>query len=385
MPVRTGLERLLDDESLVPGKRWVMVANHSAVTETLELGLVALQRAHGRIIGVLGPEHGLQGTAQAGFAEPATTHRATGLKVVDTYNLPERALDEAIAAFRPDALVADIQDIGVRFYTYASTVIDCMLAAARLGIPFYVLDRPNPLSGALREGPGMGEGYHSFVGRLDIAIRHAMTLGELALEAAAAHAGAGGAAVEPVVVAMQGWQRGMTWRDTGLPWVPPSPNLPTPDSVLAYAGTALFEGTNLSEGRGTTRPFELVGAPWLDESYAEALNAQGLPGVRFRSASFVPTFSKHAGRLLGGVQLHVHDEAAFRPVSTALSMLQLAQRAPRSEFQWRTPDFESGQQRPFVDLLWGSAVLREQLADAEPDEIVRASPVAEPRRVSPLY
>ncbi len=376
MTVQTGAQRLLRDPGMIRQKKWGLVTNYTAVLPNLELTATALHRETGAIAAIFGPEHGLRGTAQAGFAEKETTDPVTGLPLVDTYGLDEDALDQAIRELGIDAMVADIQDVGARFYTYAWTVVDCMRSAARLGIPFYVLDRPNPLSGAVREGPGVVPADRSFVGRLDIPIRHGLTLGELVREASARDAAAGLVAEPPQVVLMSGWERKMYWDDTGLPWVMPSPNLPTPDSALVYVGTALFEGTNMSEGRGTTRPFELVGAPWLDEEYAKSLQARALPGVSFRSDWFVPTFQKHAGEPVGGVQLHVTDRDAFNPVLTAVTMLEVAKDLGGDQFEWRMPDWESDQDaRPFIDLLWGSDTLRRNLGESRtPTELLEASP-----------
>lgn len=376
MTVQTGAQRLLRDPGMIRQKKWGLVTNYTAVLPNLELTATALHRETGAIAAIFGPEHGLRGTAQAGFAEKETTDPVTGLPLVDTYGLDEDALDQAIRELGIDAMVADIQDVGARFYTYAWTVVDCMRSAARLGIPFYVLDRPNPLSGAVREGPGVVPADRSFVGRLDIPIRHGLTLGELVREASARDAAAGLVAEPPQVVLMSGWERKMYWDDTGLPWVMPSPNLPTPDSALVYVGTALFEGTNMSEGRGTTRPFELVGAPWLDEEYAKSLQARALPGVSFRSDWFVPTFQKHAGEPVGGVQLHVTDRDEFNPVLTAVTMLEVAKDLGGDQFEWRMPDWESDQDaRPFIDLLWGSDTLRRNLGESRtPTELLEASP-----------
>lgn len=376
MTVQTGAQRLLRDPGMIRQKKWGLVTNYTAVLPNLELTATALHRETGAIAAIFGPEHGLRGTAQAGFAEKETTDPVTGLPLVDTYGLDEDALDQAIRELGIDAMVADIQDVGARFYTYAWTVVDCMRSAARLGIPFYVLDRPNPLSGAVREGPGVVPADRSFVGRLDIPIRHGLTLGELVREASARDAAAGLVAEPPQVVLMSGWERKMYWDDTGLPWVMPSPNLPTPDSALVYVGTALFEGTNMSEGRGTTRPFELVGAPWLDEEYAKSLQVRALPGVSFRSDWFVPTFQKHAGEPVGGVQLHVTDRDEFNPVLTAVTMLEVAKDLGGDQFEWRMPDWESDQDaRPFIDLLWGSDTLRRNLGESRtPTELLEASP-----------
>lgn len=366
MRVSTGAQRLLANPDLVPGQRWGMVTNYTAVMDDLELSTVHLHRQAGRVAAILSPEHGLRGSAQAGFAEGSGTDPGTGLPVVDTYGLSEQALDEQVGALALDALVADLQDVGARFYTYVWTVVDCMRSAARLGIPFYILDRPNPISGLNTAGPGLLPELASFVGRLDVPIRHGLTIGEISREAAARDRARGIPVPDPTVITMGGWERSMYWEQTGLPWVMPSPNLPTPGSALAYVGTCLVEGTNLSEGRGTTRPFELIGAPWLDEGFATALNVRGLPGVQFRTASFVPTFSKHAGEVVTGVQVHITDRDDFRPILTGVTLLETARDYGQGRFQWRMPSWEEGEsRRPFIDLLWGSGSLREGLDRGE--------------------
>lgn len=382
MTVETGVQRLLAQPDLIPGSRWGLVTNYTAVLPDFELSTVALARKTGRVAAILGPEHGIRGTAQAGAADTTAVDPDTGLPVIDTYRMSGEQLDAAIALHDLDAVVADIQDIGVRFYTYAWTVVDCMRSAARLGIPFYVLDRPNPLSGAVVEGPGVAQVYKSFVGRADVAVRHGMTLGELACEVAAQDRDV----PVPTVVKMDGWRPDMYWGQTGLPWVMPSPNLPTPDTNLVFPGTALFEGTNMSEGRGTTRPFELVGAPWLDDGFARRLNALDLPGVLFRAAWFTPTFSKHEGATVSGVQVHVTDRAEFRPVLTGVAMLATAMELGEGKFQWRMPAWEEPDRAPFVDLLWGSDVLRLGLdRGRSPEQILADSPVPAPRLTPALY
>lgn len=387
MPVKIGAERLLENPGLVPGQRWGLITNYTAILANLELSAVALHREHGKVAAILGPEHGLRGTAQAGHAESADRDPQTGLPVLDTYGLTDDKLDEAIEALNLDALVADIQDVGTRFYTYAWTVVDCMRSAARLGIPFYVLDRPNPLSGAVVEGPGLAPGFESFVGRSSIPIRHGLTIGELARECSARDSADGLASAPVEVIAMEGWSREMYMEDTGLPWVMPSPNLPTVDTALVYPGTALFEGTTMSEGRGTTRPFELVGAPWLRESFATALNSRSLPGAAFRPAWFVPTFQKHEGEPVCGSQLYVTDREAFRPVLTGVTMLEVAHEISGEQFVWRRPEWESEQvRRPFADLLWGSPVLRDGIdGGCGALEIISRSPAPRPYLAPQIY
>ncbi|MGO1621268.1 exo-beta-N-acetylmuramidase NamZ family protein [Flaviflexus sp.] len=355
--VLTGLERLLADPTLVPGERWALLTNDTAVTADLVSAKNALNGT-GQLRALLAPEHGLHGTAQAGFTEQDATDSATGLPIIDVYAAVSSDIANALREMRVDAVIADIQDVGTRYYTYAATVIDVMTASIQAGIPFYVLDRPNPLNGVTREGPGLEPDFASLVGRLDVPIRHGLTLGELAQHAARS------AGIQlPSVIRMEGWGRSMTWADTGLPWVMPSPNLPTTDTALVYPGTALFEGTTLSEGRGTTRPFEIVGAPWLTASYAASLNALGLPGVAFREARFVPTFSKHRGEVCVGVQVHVLDPGLFEPVRTGVEMLMLAANLGEG-FGWLTPpDIGLGAQH-FIDKLWGASSLREAIPGA---------------------
>ncbi|SDL18133.1 exo-beta-N-acetylmuramidase NamZ family protein [Tessaracoccus oleiagri] len=370
--VQLGIDRLLCDHGLVAGERWGLITNYTGVTSELELSSVALHRSGAPLVALLSPEHGLQGTAQAGESEASGSDPRTGLPVLDTYLLSDEALDAAIRALDVDALVVDIQDIGVRYYTYVWTMVDCLRSAARLGIPFHVLDRPNPLGGNTVSGPGVEPGFESFVGRLDVPMRHGLTIGEIARVAAQLDRDAGHDVPEPNVVEMRGWRRDMLWADTGLEWIMPSPNMPTPLTALVYVGTALFEGTSLSEGRGTTRPFELIGAPWIGDRYVDELNRRGLAGVRFRSTSFMPTFSKWQGQAIGGVQLHLQDARSFDPLLTATTMLVVAQQLYPADFAWREPMWENGVERPhFVDLLWGGPKLRGLVETADTDAIVR--------------
>lgn len=369
--VQLGIDRLLADHGLVVGQRWGLITNYTGVTSDLELSSVALHRSGAPLVALLSPEHGLQGTAQAGESEASGSDPRTGLPVLDTYKLHDEALDDAIRELDVDALIVDLQDIGVRYYTYVWTMVDCLRSAARLGIPFYVLDRPNPLGGSIISGPGVEPGFESFVGRLDVPMRHGLTIGEVARVAAQLDRADGHDVPDPGVVEMRGWSRSMLWADTGLEWVMPSPNMPTPITALAFVGTALFEGTSFSEGRGTTRPFELIGAPWIDDQYVDELNRRGLAGVRFRSTSFMPTFSKWQGEAIGGVQLHLQDPHAFDPLVTATTMLVVAQQMFPCRFAWREPMWENGVARPhFVDLLWGGPKLRALVETASMDGIV---------------
>ncbi|MEV4566763.1 DUF1343 domain-containing protein [Nonomuraea sp. NPDC049419] len=353
--VRTGAERLAADPALAGGTRLGLITNPTGVLPDLTPTPDALLAAGLNLTALFGPEHGMRGTAQAAGSEADGVDERTGLPVYDTHKLSGDALDAVVAASGVDTLVFDIADVGARFYTYVWTMYDLMAAAARLGLRFVVLDRPNPLGGTVEEGPLLDPAYASFVGRFPLPLRHGRTAGELA--------GLYGFDLDLTVVTMEGWRREMTHAGTGLPWVMPSVNMPTPETALVYPGTGLFEGTNFSEGRGTTRPFELVGAPYLDERFVPALGELGLPGVRFREAWFTPTFHKHAGVPVRGVQLHVHDPAAFRPVLTGLSMLHVARTLHPDELRWEGPEL-------FLDHLWGSGTLKKCLeAGGDPREL----------------
>ncbi|MFD3406163.1 exo-beta-N-acetylmuramidase NamZ domain-containing protein [Kribbella sp. NPDC058693] len=349
MVVRTGAQRLAEDRGLVPDGRLGLITNFTGVLPDLTPTSVALRAAGLPLTALFGPEHGLRGTAQAGASEGEGVDPDTGLPVFDTYLRHGRELDDLFSGV--DVLLFDIQDIGTRFYTYVWTMYDCQQAAARLGMPFVVLDRPNPLGGVRVEGPVLQPGFESFVGRAPIPLRHGLTVGELARQLG-----------EATVIPVDGWTPG-SW-GTGMPWVPPSPNMPTPETALVYPGTGLFEGTNLSEGRGTTRPFETIGAPYVDDRLVPALAACELPGVIFRRTWFEPVFSKYAGQAVSGVQLHVVDRDAFEPVRTALVMLRVLNELYPDNFGML----------PSLDRLWGSDSLRKALeAGDDPVDLLPAA------------
>ncbi|MEU6542245.1 DUF1343 domain-containing protein [Streptomyces sp. NPDC046859] len=359
--LRTGFERLsADGYALLDGQKVGIVTNPTGVTRDVR-HIVDAMHADDRVnlTAVFGPEHGFRGTAQAGGSEGRYDDPATGLPVYDTYLKSGRPLADVFTASGVDTVVFDIQDAGARFYTYIWTLYDCMEAAQLAGKRFVVLDRPNPVTGRAALGPVLHEEFATFVGRRPIAQAHGMTVAELALLF-------NGEFLDTPVpletVRMTGWKRSDFYDASGLPWVPPSPNMPTPDTALVYAGTCLFEGTNLSEGRGTTRPFELLGADGVDGRWAAAVNGLGLPGVRFREAYFAPTFSKFQGKTIGGVQLHVHDRAAFDPVRTGIALLVTAKRT-WSGFAWRADNW--------IDKLTGSTQVRTMIdAGADTDEVV---------------
>ncbi|MEW2285791.1 DUF1343 domain-containing protein [Streptomyces sp. NPDC047841] len=361
--LHTGFERLeADGYSPLSGQKVGVVTNPTGVTRDTEHIVDVMHRdPRVRLTAVFGPEHGFRGTAQAGGSEGRYDDPATGLPVYDTYLKSGRPLADVFTASGVDTVVFDIQDVGARFYTYIWTLYDCMEAAQLAGKRFVVLDRPNPVTGREALGPVLHKEFATFVGRQPIAQAHGMTVAELA------RLFNGEFLATPVpleTVRMSGWKRSGFYDASGLPWVPPSPNMPTADTALVYSGTCLFEGTNLSEGRGTTRPFELLGAEGLDGRWAAAANEEGLPGVRFREAYFTPTFSKFQGKTVGGVQIHVTDRAAYDPVRTGIALLVTARKA-WGGFAWR-PD-------NWIDKLTGSAQVRTMIdARAGTDEVTGA-------------
>ncbi|MDQ0841776.1 DUF1343 domain-containing protein [Streptomyces sp. V1I6] len=361
--VHTGFERLVaDGYAALSGQRVGMVTNPTGIARDVR-HIVDVMHADDRVdlVAVFGPEHGFRGTAQAGGSEGRYDDPATGLPVYDTYLKSGQPLADIFTASGVDTVVFDIQDAGARFYTYIWTLFDCMQAAALAGKRFVVLDRPNPVTGRAALGPVLDKAFATFVGREPISQAHGMTVAELALLFNGEFLSR---PVELDIVRMSGWRRGDFFDDTGLPWVPPSPNMPTPETALVYSGTCLFEGTNLSEGRGTTRPFELLGAEGIGPAWAEAANGLGLPGVRFREAYFAPTFSKWQGRTVGGVQLHVHDRKSFDPVRAGIGLLVTAKRS-WSGFAWRSDNW--------IDKLTGSTRVRTLIdAGADTDEVVGA-------------
>jgi uncharacterized protein YbbC (DUF1343 family) len=355
--VVTGLERVLSDrEDALVGKRIGLIANPTTVDTRLRHA-VDLLATHPRLdLRVLfGPEHGLRGDAQDMIAVGAARDARTGLPVYSLYGTDEASLTPRPESLEGlDAVVFDIQDVGSRYYTYVWTMVLAMRACAAAGVGFVVLDRPNPIGGHLVEGGAIEPGYHSFVGLCSLPNRHGLTAGEIARWAAETEK----LDLALEVVTMQGWQRSMYFEDTGLPWIMPSPNMPTRDTALVYPGMCLVEGTELSEGRGTTRPFELSGAPFIDsQALAEAL--ADLPGLVPRPVVFRPTFHKWAGQPCGGVQLHVTDREAFRPYLTGVAFLREIRMRWPEHFAWRTKAYEFVDDIAAIDLLTGSALVRQ--------------------------
>jgi uncharacterized protein YbbC (DUF1343 family) len=363
LAVATGLDRLLKDPVSYLGSQSVaLVTNQTGVTRGLEPALDAFHESPGiRLVAAFGPEHGVRGDVQDALGVESSVDAYTGVPVHSLYGDHVKPTPEALDGV--DAMVFDIQDCGARFYTYVSTLTYCMEAAAENGVSMVVLDRPNPVNGLAVEGNILEPGYASFIGLRPVPIRHGLTIGELALFINR------GVGCDLTVVEMAGWLRGMWYDETGLPWVQPSPNLPTLDTATVYPGTCFFEGINASEGRGTTRPFEYLGAPWVDgRRWASALNGLGLPGVGFRACYFTPVYWRYEGEQCCGVQVHVTDRDSFRPVETGLHMLRTLMDLQPDGFAFNESTYE---ERRHFDLLAGTDRLRHSLMEgATVDEIV---------------
>jgi uncharacterized protein YbbC (DUF1343 family) len=384
-PVRTGLDVLLSDRGgLLRGQRVGLVAHQASVDARYQHAATRLRDLRGvKLVRLFAPEHGLWGTAQDHAGIAATRDPVTGLRVESLYG-PRR--EPTLAMLHGlDTLVVDLQDVGSRYYTFVWTTTLAMRVCARAGVRVLVLDRPNPLGGDVIEGNIPDPAYASFVGLYPLPTRHGMTIGEIASYLNVEH----GLGCDLTVVPMRGWRRAWRWQSTGLPWVAPSPNMPTIDTARVYPGGCLIEGTNLSEGRGTTRPFEWTGAPYLDaHRYAEALNAERLPGVHFRPARFVPTFHKWAGRECGGIQIHVTDESVFKPFLTGIAVMAMARRQARHAFAWKRPPYEFEHRLLPIDILHGTDRIRRAIEANRPLREIEATwrpPLARWRRRRSRY
>jgi uncharacterized protein YbbC (DUF1343 family) len=369
MRITLGSERLLSSSRL-DGQRVGIVSNPASVDHQFTHIVDRLaSHSRARLGAIFGPQHGFRSDLQENMIE--TGHSHDDLRRVPVYSLYSETREPTGDMLKDlDVLVVDLQDVGTRIYTYIYTMAYCLTAARKHNLPVIVCDRPNPIGGTSVEGPMLERGYESFVGLYPIPMRHGMTIGELA-RLFNEHFGIG-ARLE--VVGMEGWRREMYHDDAGAPWVMPSPNMPTLDTAIVYPGTVLFEGTNVSEGRGTTRPFELVGAPWVvAEPFAAALNRRKLEGVVFRPVVFEPTFHKFAKDTCGGCQLHVTHRDAFRPGLAAVLLLEAFRSASRERFRWRDPPYEYEHEKLPIDILAGSAALREQIdADVPAEAIARS-------------
>ncbi len=362
--VELGLERLLEEgHAAIRGARVGLICNQASVDHSYHHAADLLHNHRDiQLRALFGPQHGIRGDVQDNMIETGhSIDRKTGLPVHSLYSETREPTDAMLQDV--DVLVFDMQDVGCRIYTFVYTLANCMRAARRLGKRVLVCDRPNPINGASVAGNILEPEYASFVGQFPLPTRHGMTVGELA-RMFNEHFKIG---CELEVIPMRGWQRAFWHDDTDAPWVMPSPNMPTLDSATVFPGAVHFEGTQVSEGRGTTKPFELIGAPYIDpDAYADRLNGLGLSGVFFRSCAFQPTFQKHAGVTCGGVQIHVTDRDSFEPWFAGIAMTKLIHDMYRNEFRWKEPPYEYVYDKNPFDVISGTAKIREAFEQGTP-------------------
>jgi len=362
--VKTGLEILLDLKlSLLDGSRVGLIVNPASINSRFEHAADLFhQHPQINLTALFGPQHGIRGDTQDNMIEWQTFRdKRTALPAYSLYGETRKPTPEMLAGL--DVLVFDIQDVGTRVYTFIYTMALAMEAARECGKRLIVLDRPNPIGGLQIEGNLLEPDFQSFVGMFPIPMRHGMTIGELALMFNREF----GIGCELEVVKMDGWRRSMFYEDTRLPWVMPSPNIPTIDTAVVYPGSVMFEGTNISEGRGTTRPFEINGAAYIEaDELIEELRKENLPGVIFRPLHFQPTFHKFAGELCGGIQIHVVDRNAFKPVITGVAIIRAIRRLYPDGFEWKQPPYEYVYDKLPFDVINGSSRLREQIEPGRP-------------------
>jgi uncharacterized protein YbbC (DUF1343 family) len=364
--VATGLDVLMKRKAILTGREIGLVANPSSVDSKVQFILdLFLQEKSWQVTALFGPEHGLRAELQAEEWSSEFKDPVTGLPVYSLYG--ERLKPEPEMLDNVDTIVFDMQDVGSRYYTFIYTLSYIMEACINREIEVVVLDRPNPINGVDIEGPVLEKGYESFVGRYPIPTRHGMTIGELAL----LFKNEFGVNCKLQIISVEDWKRDSYFEETKLPWVLPSPNMPTVDTAIVYPGQCLLEGTNMSEGRGTTRPFEIFGAPWIDpQALVSGLSAYQLSGVTFRPLYFQPTFSKHAGELCGGAQIHVIDRHQFKPVKMTLCLLHWLIQTHPDKFRWKDPPYEYVTDRLPIDILFGNSWIREELEKGtHPDDI----------------
>ncbi|HEY0544491.1 MAG TPA: DUF1343 domain-containing protein [Pyrinomonadaceae bacterium] len=373
MPKKIGLgiERLLTERAeLLRGARVGLICNQASVDHGLNHSADLLRAAVGdRLTALFGPQHGIRGEVQDNMIETAHGFDTeTGAPVYSLYS--ETREPTALMLAETDVLVYDLQDVGCRIYTFIYTLANCMRAAGRLGKKVIVCDRPNPITGDFVEGNVLEPAYASFVGQFPIPTRHGMTVGELA-RLFKEHFGI---LCDLEILEMHGWERADWFDETDAPWVMPSPNMPTLETATVFPGTVHLEGTQVSEGRGTTRPFELLGAPYVHApELASRLAEFSLAGVHFRPCGFRPTFQKHAEQICGGVQIHVLERAAFRPVLTGVAIVKAIHELYGDEFRWKEPPYEYVHDKNPFDVISGTGTLRAQLERHETLEAIQAS------------
>lgn len=368
-PVRLGLEKILTEKAFyLRDLRVGLICNQASVDHGFEHA-ADLFYSHPEInlTALFGPQHGIRGDVQDNMIETGhAVDKKTNLPVYSLYSETREPTEEMLK--NVDALVFDLQDVGTRVYTFIYTMANAMRACAGLGKRMFVLDRPNPINGIDVEGNLLEKGHESFVGQFPIPMRHGLTVGELALLFNKEF----GIGCDLTIIEMDGWERSYFYDETDCPWVMPSPNMPTVDTAAAFPGTVFFEGTQVSEGRGTTRPFEMVGAPFIDENeLSEALKSLKLNGVIFRPIKFLPTFQKHQGETCHGVFLHVTDRRNFQPVITGFALVSLIYNLYKEKFKWKNPPYEYVFDRNPFDVIAGTLKTRRFIEKNEDIESVK--------------
>ena len=366
--MKLGLEKILEEKlHLLKNRRVGLICNQASVNHRFEHAAdLFWENSEINLTALFGPQHGIRGDVQDNMVE--TSHsidKKTGLRVYSLYSETREPTEEMLKDI--DTLVFDLQDVGCRVYTFIYTMAYAMRACAKFNKKFIVLDRPNPINGVDVEGNVLESGHESFVGLFPIPMRHGLTTGELASLFNAEF----GINCDLEIVTMDGWDRNLFYDETDCPWVMPSPNIPTVDTAVVFPGTVMFEGTKISEGRGTTRPFEIIGAPYFDgQEFADNLRKFNLPGVVFRPTNFLPTFQKHKDVGCSGVFLHVMDRAEFEPVITGITLIKTAFEMYRDNFDWKDTPYEYELDRNPFDVINGSTKIREFIENGKTvDEI----------------
>jgi uncharacterized protein YbbC (DUF1343 family) len=364
MLARTGLDLFEKRWSKkLAGARAGLLVHPASVNRSYEDAAALFMRSKKiKLKALFGPQHGILGETQDNMVEwRGFKDRKTGIPVYSLYGVTRKPTPRMLAGL--DLLVIDMQDVGSRYYTFIWTMELCMQACAEAGISVVILDRPNPLGGSITEGPVLDMDFTSFVGQRPLPVRHGMTVGEFAIYLKESFC----TGLDLHIIKMQGWKRNSYFDETGLPWVMPSPNMPALDTAMVYPGMCLLEGTNLSEGRGTTRPFEIFGAPFIDpDAIVKRLNSYKLPGIFFRPLHFQPTFQKHGGRLCGGAQLHVTGRKSFKPFKTGVAILKAVHDLYPKKFRWNNPPYEYEKKKMPIDILAGTDRLRKDIEEGRP-------------------
>jgi uncharacterized protein YbbC (DUF1343 family) len=373
--IRIGIQSLVEDDlPLLTNKRIGVISNHTGVTPEFEhLVDVLYFKFHLNVKAIFAPEHGFRGDLPEGFSVESYIDDRTRLPVYSLYGVRLKPSKDILNEL--DVLIYDIQDVGARFYTYISTLFYVLEVAGKTGVEVLLLDRPNPITGVRMEGPILDYRFRSFVGIWEIPVMHGMTVGELAL----LFNGEAGLNAKLKVYKLVGWSRRMWFDETGLPWVPPSPNMPCLSTAIVYPGICLIEGTNISEGRGTTKPFELVGAPWMNEyKIVEELKTLPLRGVKFRTSTFIPRYGKYAGQLCHGLQIHVTDRNILEPVKLGLAIIWATEKLHPDKLQFNVKCYEDTlgcsvcgvgtssietQVRYYFDCLIGNDIIRKLIEE----------------------